>query len=276
MGKLSRFHQNTDIGQNFLIDRSVVDFMVERAKLGPDDLVLEIGPGEGMLTKGLLASDCAGVCAIEIDARLKSFIEPLAASNKKLIPLWGDAVSFDYENGLPWTPDMVIANLPYNVTTPLVWTLLERLAPRGLKYMLLMVQLEAGRRITSREGSRDRSPLGVTAEALGEARIVRKVPASAFRPRPKVESCLVELTIDKNTCLPNDAAWRALLARSFAQRRKTLLNNWTAGYGGVTRGDAAEILDRSGLRPTARAEELPLETWFRLAREPKFLLGPKR
>lgn len=248
--------------------------MVDLAKLKTGDLVLEIGPGEGILTEGLLASDCAGVCTIEIDTRLKSVMEALAASNKKLISLWGDAVSFDYENDLPWPPNKVIANLPYNITTPLVWTLLERLVSWGLKYMLIMVQLETGKRITSREGGRDRSPLSVMVEAIGGARIVRKVPASAFNPQPKVESCLVEVTIDKNSYLLRDATWRGLLARSFARRRKTLLNNWTVAYGGVTREAAVEILYRNGLKTVTRAEELPLETWLRLAQEPSFHCYP--
>ena len=141
--------------------------------------------------------------------------------------------------------------------------------------MLLMVQLESAERIASPERSRARSPLGVTVEAMGGAEILRKVPPQAFRPQPRVNSALIEIKIDRNRGLANDRTWRALLARSFTQRRKTLVNNWTAGYADIDRERALAILDAHGLSATARAEELPLEKWFELAKEPDFQIKEK-
>jgi 16S rRNA (adenine1518-N6/adenine1519-N6)-dimethyltransferase len=273
MAKLPHFIHNTDIGQNFLVDRSVVDYMLRRAALTPDDYVLEVGPGEGILTEGLLASDCAGVCTLELDTRLRHVIETLERRNPKLTALWGDAVQFDYENGLPRFPNRVIANLPYHITTPLLWAFLEKLVPNGLDYLLLMVQLESAQRVVSPPRSRDRSPLGVTMEAMGASRIVKRIPPTVFRPMPRVNSCLLEIRIEGRRDLACNDSWRALLARSFAQRRKTLSNNWLSGYGGMTRELVAEILERCGLNRSARAEELSLDDWFALLREPAFQMG---
>ncbi len=275
MVRIPNFIHNTDIGQNFLIDRSIVDFMIGRAKLTPEDKVLEIGPGEGILTEGLLSTECSGVCTVELDTRLKHTIDMLAIKDSRLHPLWGDAVQFDYENKLPWMPNRVIANLPYHITTPLLWVFLEKLVPHGLDYMLLMVQLESAQRITSPHGHRERSPLGITVEAMGTSAILRNVPPSAFRPQPRVNSCIIEIKIENNRTLACDRTWRGLLARSFTQRRKTLINNWISGYTEINREKAIEILERNGLKTTARAEELPLDVWQNLSRQPEFYLRPK-
>jgi 16S rRNA (adenine1518-N6/adenine1519-N6)-dimethyltransferase len=274
MSRIPHFINNTDIGQNFLIDHSVVDYMLKRASLTKDDKVLEIGPGEGILTEGLLSTECSGVCTIELDTRLKHTIEMLAIKDKRLVPLWGDAVQFDYVNGLPWHPNRVIANLPYHITTPLIWTLLEKLAPLGMNYLLLMVQLESAQRMTSPCCHRERSPLGITIEALGRAQILRNVPPTSFRPQPRVMSCIIEIELERNFSLTCNKTWRALLARSFAQRRKTLTNNWSSGYS-ITRDRALEILARHKLSSTARAEELTLESWLELADEPDFYVRDK-
>ena len=272
MARIPNFIHNTDIGQNFLIDHSIVDFMICRAKLTSADKVLEIGPGEGILTEGLLSTDCAGIYTVELDTRLKHTIDMLAIKDSRLHPLWGDAVQYDYENKLPWMPNRIIANLPYHITTPLLWTFLEKLAPHGLEYMLLMVQLESAQRITSPHGHRERSPLGITVEAMGTSTILRNVPPSAFRPQPRVNSCIIEIKIENDRMLACDRTWRGLLARSFAQRRKTLINNWMSGYTEIDRDKALEILEINELKPTARAEELSLDTWRSLSLEPAFYL----
>lgn len=275
MAEKRRFINNTDIGQNFLIDESVVAYTVKRAAVKPDDVLLEIGPGGGILTRGLLSAGPRALCAVEVDERLRDGLEALASRDGRLRLFWGDAVRFDYRAELPETPTKIVANLPYHITTPILWAFLEKLIPAGVGYMLLMVQLESAERIASPERSRARSPLGVTVEAMGGAEILRKVPPQAFRPQPRVNSALIEIKIEKNRGLANDRTWRALLARSFTQRRKTLVNNWTAGYADIDRERALAILDAHGLSATARAEELPLEKWFELAKEPDFQIKEK-
>ena len=275
MAEKRRFINNTDIGQNFLIDESVVAYTVKRAAVTPDDVILEIGPGGGILTRGLLSAGPRALCAVEVDERLRDGLEALASRDGRLRLFWGDAVRFDYRAELPETPTKIVANLPYHITTPILWAFLEKLIPAGVGYMLLMVQLESAERIASPERSRARSPLGVTVEAMGGAEILRKIPPQAFRPQPRVNSALIEIKIEKNRGLANDRTWRALLARSFTQRRKTLVNNWTAGYADIDRERALAILDAHGLSATARAEELPLEKWFELAKEPDFQIKEK-
>lgn len=275
MAEKRRFINNTDIGQNFLIDESVVAYTVKRAAVTPDDVLLEIGPGGGILTRGLLSAGPRALCAVEVDERLRDGLEALASRDGRLRLFWGDAVRFDYRAELPETPTKIVANLPYHITTPILWAFLEKLIPAGVGYMLLMVQLESAERIASPERSRARSPLGVTVEAMGGAEILRKVPPQAFRPQPRVNSALIEIKIEKNRGLANDRTWRALLARSFTQRRKTLVNNWTAGYADIDRERALAILDAHGLSATARAEELPLAKWFELAKEPDFQIKEK-
>lgn len=271
------FIYNTDIGQNFLVDRSVVDFIVKRSSPAAGDVVLEIGPGDGALTNGLLGTPLDVLYTIEIDERLRSGLERISSRDSRCVCYWADAVKFDYRL-LPKVPTKIIANLPYHITTPLMWAFLEQLVPAGVSYMLLMVQLEAAERITSRERSRARTPLGITIEAMGSAQVVRSVPPTAFHPRPRVSSVIIEIKIERDRDIANNAAWRMLLACSFAQRRKTLVNNWCAGYGksGMTRERALEILTGIGLKPTARAEELPLEVWRALATGPEFAVkNPK-
>lgn len=274
MAEKRRFIHNTDIGQNFLIDESVVAYTVKRAAPS-GDAILEIGPGGGILTRGLLSASPRALYAVEVDERLRGGLEAIAAKDGRLRIFWGDAVRFDYLSELPEIPTKIVANLPYHITTPIMWTFLEKLIPAGTSYMLLMVQLESAERIASPARSRARSPLGVTVEAMGGAEILRKVPPQAFRPQPRVNSALIEIKIERNRGLANDRTWRALLARSFAQRRKTLVNNWTAGYADIDRERALAILERAGLSATARAEELPLEKWFELSQEPDFAIKDK-
>lgn len=253
----SPFKHDTDIGQNFLRDRSVVEWIVARAGITEDDSIIEIGPGDGALTSALLASPAARVAAIEIDRRLAPFLEPLGR-DPRFDLIWGDAVRYDYRR---LEATKVIANLPYHITTPVIARLLEDVADRA-RYMLLMVQLEAAQRLSCGAGSRESCPLGVTISAIGEAVIARRVPRGAFAPQPRVDSAIVEIKIsDQRPHLPNDPSWRRLLAGSFAQRRKTLVNNWRSSFR-VERERSEELLRSLSLPTSLRPEEASLDDWL--------------
>ncbi|MDR1580285.1 MAG: 16S rRNA (adenine(1518)-N(6)/adenine(1519)-N(6))-dimethyltransferase RsmA [Synergistaceae bacterium] len=262
------FRHNTEIGQNFLTDKSVAQWMIGRARLSPADRVLEIGPGTGILTKYILDAGCARVDAVEIDVRLKEYMEPLAASDDRLRLHWDDAVKFDYSR-LDETPTRVMANLPYHITTPLLWHLLESFAGGDMRYMMLMIQDEAASRIVSGAGNRESSPMSVTIAAAWQAAVLRKVPRTAFYPSPKVDSAIAEITLrcDSYAPLPRDTTWRRLLSGSFAMRRKTLVNNW-AGAFGVKKDECAGILAAHSLDTRSRPEGLTLPDWLSLREDP--------
>jgi 16S rRNA (adenine1518-N6/adenine1519-N6)-dimethyltransferase len=259
------FRPNTDIGQNFLIDKSVVTWMMERAHLKPSDRVLEIGPGAGILTKGILEAGCSRLDAIEIDTRLREYLEPIAV-DPRLALHWGDAVRFDYGT-LGAAPTHIIANLPYHITTPLLWKLLETYSERETSRMLLMTQAEAAIRLSCGGGVRESNPLSITIAAIGTASVVRRVSRSAFRPAPRVDSAIVEIVFGNDDRarrkLPRDTVWRRLLSGSFATRRKTLANNWNASFR-VPKEQGAEILSEHSLGKMSRPEELSVDDWLGL------------
>ena len=116
--------------------------MMARARLSAGDHVLEIGPGSGILTRGILAVGCDTLDVIEIDTRLKEYLEPIAESDSRLTLHWADAVRFDY-SALRAAPTHIISNLPYHITTPLIWRLFENCPEMGTRYMLVMTQEEA-------------------------------------------------------------------------------------------------------------------------------------
>lgn len=261
------FACRTEIGQNFLVDPKVVRDLVAAAAPDPDTVVLEVGPGKGILTEALLGSPCRKVFSLEIDRRLEPFLEPLFARYApKGTLLWGDALRVTFPDLLPEIPHLVAANLPYHITTPLIWKFLEELTPRGTRTLVLMVQREAAWRLMAQEGSRDRTPLGITLQRMGTLRKVRAVSPGAFRPIPQVASTILEIRIQREPDLANDPSWRAFVRGSFAQRRKTLVNNWIAGWR-LSREEAEGRLAPLALPRTARPEELTLPQWIRLAQE---------
>jgi 16S rRNA (adenine1518-N6/adenine1519-N6)-dimethyltransferase len=258
------FRPNADIGQNFLRDSSIAEWMTARAALDSQASVLEIGPGQGMLTTALLASGAASVNAVELDTRLKEYLEPMAASNPSLSLHWGDAVRFDYAALPPVTH--IIANIPYHITTPLIWRLLEAYSGKGMNYMLMMTQAEAADRLSCGSRARAANPLSVTIAAIGLAKTIRRVPRSSFRPVPRVDSAIVEIKLsprEDTAGLPRDPEWRRLLAGSYASRRKTLANNWAISFR-IPKTRGVEILAAHSLAPTTRPEELSQTDWMNL------------
>jgi 16S rRNA (adenine1518-N6/adenine1519-N6)-dimethyltransferase len=252
------FRPKKRFGQNFLVDRGVLSEMTERAAVR-GHVVLEVGPGEGVLTKELLRQGCARLYAVELDLRLKDDLEKLGAGDPRLELIWGDAMKIDYGALSPF-PSKIVANIPYNITTPLIWKLLA-FAPKGLNCHLYMVQKEAADRLTAKRDTKERYPLGVTLEVMGQVTLVRRVPPSCFRPMPRVDSAVVEIQLRHNFHLMETSFWSDLLHAGFRQRRKTLFNN-LKDFAGIR--DWRPLLDNAGLDPKIRAEDLSGEEWLRL------------
>ena len=203
--------------------------------------------------------------AVELDERLKPELEELRGELKEnnLKLHWGDALKINYELLEPF-PEKVISNIPYNITTPLIWKLLE-FASNGLKYHLYMVQKEAAERLTGKPKTKSRYPLGITIEAMGRAKIIKNVSRECFRPVPKVDSCVIEIIINKNFNLGREILWNELLHKAFSQRRKTLINN-LSGFKNISREEWNEIFLKLNLENlmTSRAEELDSDTWLKI------------
>jgi len=248
------------LGQSFLRDRSFLTHIVDAAELGPEDTVLEIGAGTGILTRAL--ADRAGhVVAVELDDSLYRLLQEEFASVANL-ELWhANALDVDPCERMPRDYKLV-GNIPYYVTGPIVRHYLEaRCQPRVL---VLMVQREVAERMVAPPGRL--SLLGVSVQAYADAKIVARVPSGAFFPRPKVESSIVRLTPFSQRLAPGDRDLFFRLVRAgFSTRRKQLVNALSVGLN-VSRDRSKGLLRRAGLDETRRAETLSIDDWHSLAR----------
>ena len=249
------------LGQHFLIDPNIVRKILKVAALNPEDVVFEIGPGRGALTHAL-CERVARVIAVEIDRLLVEYLAHTCAQQDALELHHGDALDFPYDT-LP-AGTVVIANLPYYVSTPLVFRLLED--RHRIDRMVLMLQREVADRMIAAPGSRDYGVLSVVTQYLTKPRKAFVVPASCFRPIPQVDSAVVSLS--------GRAAWNSDDARfdevfmkvvrgAFAHRRKTLINSCREeGWGeSVIR----RALDQAQIDPRRRAETLTVREFIALA-----------
>lgn len=256
------FSHKKSLGQNFLVNPRALARGVEAGGIVPGDVLLEVGPGRGALTRLLLASPCRLLHALEIDERLKDRLEPLAREHGERFNLiWRDVLAEDLARLSP-PPSKVLANIPYGITTRLVWKLLAELAPRGTRLLVLLVQKEAAERLRARPRSRDRGPLGVTLELMGRVEPLMDVSPASFSPPPKVRSELIRVEIERNIGLAADAGWRSLLSAAFARRRKKLQGNLLSA--GWLREDVERAFAESSVGGNARAEELTAEQWLAL------------
>ncbi|MBE1290726.1 MAG: 16S rRNA (adenine(1518)-N(6)/adenine(1519)-N(6))-dimethyltransferase RsmA [Rhodobacteraceae bacterium] len=251
------------LGQNFLLDLNLTAKIARIAGDLSECDVLEIGPGPGGLTRGLLAEGARRVVAIEKDARcLPALAEIAAAYPDRLSVLNEDALAVDWAAHLK-PPIRIIANLPYNVGTELLirW-LIPPVWPPQWSSLTLMFQREVAERIVAREGSKAYGRLAVLAQWRCEARIALNLPPEAFTPPPKVSSAVVHLTALEAPKFPADQkVLERVVAKAFNQRRKMLR--------AALKGLCPDIEDRilaAGLRPTDRAETVSLEGFCALAR----------
>lgn len=244
------------LGQNFVADANTVRRIARLAEVGPGDHVVEVGAGLGSLTLALLESG-AEVVSVEVDAHLvpilREVVEPHGASVVE-----ADAMALDWDALLAPHPSWaMVANLPYNIATPLVLDLLA-CAP-AIERMVVLVQQEAGERLAADPGTKAYGIPSVRRAWWATATVVGRVPRTVFVPQPRVESVLVELRRHEP---PGDDDLRrrvfALVGAGFGQRRKMLRR---ALAGSVREED----LVRAGIRPEQRAEELALADWIRLA-----------
>ncbi len=245
------------LGQNFLCDPQMISKIVRLAGVKKGDKVLEIGPGLGSLTLGLCEAG-ANVTAIEIDKYIIPALEHVLdeAGQRDAVELINsDVLKLDWPATLGEGSWNVVANLPYNISTPLILDLLA--SQPQLASWLVMVQREAGERLAASPGSKIYGIPSVLASYWGTCSVVSKVPAELFLPKPRVESVLVK--IDRHNELPSAQRFKklaALVKAGFGQRRKMLRRSLAAHL-------TAEQI-QTAVAPTARAEELSLTQWLAL------------
>jgi 16S rRNA (adenine1518-N6/adenine1519-N6)-dimethyltransferase len=257
-----------DLGQNFVADPNTVRRIASLARVGPGDHVVEIGAGLGSLTLAL-ADTGATVTAIEVDHGVVPILRDVVSERANVTVIEGDAMHLDWSTVLAPASNtgdddrpaagaadgwVLVANLPYNVATPLICDLLDDVP--AITRMIVMVQREAAERFAATTRTSAYGAVSVKTAYWGTAKIVGHVPASVFVPRPNVESALVEIT-RREPPATDPGALFALVRAGFGQRRKMLRRS----LAGIV---APETFEAAGISPTARPEELDVGAWCRL------------
>jgi 16S rRNA (adenine1518-N6/adenine1519-N6)-dimethyltransferase len=253
-------HPNKTLGQNFLQDEAALKQVIHAAEINPQDTVLEIGPGLGSLTR-LLALRAHKVVAVEIDSKLLPVLKKVLAEFTNVQLHEGNILSLDLDSLVGISDYLVVANIPYNITSMLIRHLLEsRFPPRRL---VLTLQKEVAQRICANPG--DLSLLALSVQVYGHPEIIAHISSSAFYPPPRVDSSI--LRIDRYPAPfippPELEAFFQLIKAGFSQKRKTLRNSLAAGLHLKTSTTEA-LLSQAQIDPMRRAETLNLTEWHQL------------
>ena len=254
----------TSLGQRFLVDSSVLRAIVEAAEIGPGDDVLEVGPGPGVLTRAL-AERARSVTAIEVDARMVRVLADTLADRPNALVVQADALAIDLFTAGP-SPTRIVANLPYQITSPLVMRFIGD--PRRPPLVVVLVQEEVAKRMVADEHqAKERGFLSIFVQSFAQPRIVRRVPPRAFRPPPKVSSAVIALrTLERPAFAPlAQEPFLRLVSDAFRHRRKQLRS--ALGHSAaIDRERADAALAAADIDVRRRPEELSLGEWVRLAK----------
>lgn len=260
---LHRFKLRADkkLGQNFLIDESVVRRIVEAAELTPEDTVLEVGPGIGTLTQGLAESG-ASVVAVELDKRLLPVLDVTLEGYDNVRIVNGDILQVDIMEQVQKPDFKCCANLPYYITTPIIFAILEKRLP--MERLVVMVQKEVAERMVAKPGSKDYGALSVAIQYFTEPEIAFIVPPSSFIPAPSVDSAVI--VCKRRSTPPVEVCDENLFFRvvkaAFSLRRKMLSNSLKNM--GIKGEQVSKWLELAGVDGKRRAETLSLEDFAAL------------
>ncbi len=249
------------LGQHFLIDERILARIAEAAELEPGEWALEIGAGPGTLTRHL-ALRADHVVAVEIDERFMPLLQEVLSPFPNVTIVLGDILKMDPSDLVHGHPYRAIGNIPYYITSSILRHLME--ASRKPRRIVLTVQLEVARRITARPGAM--SLLAVSVQVYGRPRVVERIQAGAFWPRPEVDSAVVVIEPYERPVVDlHDPDWFFEVVRAgFSQRRKQLHNALRHGLG-LPEAFVRAALAEAGIDPSRRAETLSLEEWARLS-----------
>ncbi|KKK36677.1 16S rRNA methyltransferase [Mesobacillus campisalis] len=265
------FSFKKSLGQNFLIDTNILRRIVDHAELTETSAVIEIGPGIGALTEQL-AKRSKKVMAFEIDQRLLPILEDTLSPYENVTIVHQDILKADVQSRIDeilkgFEDIMVVANLPYYVTTPIIMKLLEEKLPiRGIVGML---QKEVADRISAKPGTKEYGSLSIAVQYYTKAETVMIVPKTVFIPQPNVDSAVIRLTLRENpaVAVKDESFFFQVTRASFAQRRKTILNNLTSQLpGGKEKKEGIQAaLKKAGIEETRRGETLSIEEFGALS-----------
>jgi 16S rRNA (adenine1518-N6/adenine1519-N6)-dimethyltransferase len=260
------------LGQNLLLDDNINTIMVEAAGLGPQDSVIEVGSGLGALTRRLCRKAGRLLC-VEIDQSFMPCLQDQFGGMPNVRLFRGDILNHslgDLVNEyLPGATELkMVSNLPYYITTPILFHFLE--APVFFSRIVIMVQLEVGQRLVAGVNTSDYGVLTIAAALRAEVDLVHRVPATCFVPRPKVDSAIVRFRLRQPALMPESEirfVMRVVRA-AFSQRRKTLRNGLThSGAFGAPKESVIEALEAVGIDPGRRPQTVKVQDWIRLAEE---------
>lgn len=265
------FKLSKSLGQNFITDRNVIEKIIEGAQIGPDDMVIEIGPGIGVLTAAA-AEQAARVVAIEIDSKLIPILSETLAGYDNIRIVNQDVLKTDI-NGIideersagAFTGKVkILGNLPYYITTPIIMGILEN--GTEAESITIMMQKEVADRIKAAPGGKTYGALSVAVQYYCTAEQVAVVPKEVFIPRPKVDSSVLHLSIrsERAVELTDEKTFFACIKHGFGQRRKTLLNSLT-GVNGLSKDEVRAVLQEAGIDPVRRAETLDIKEFAAIA-----------
>lgn len=259
------FKFSKQLGQNFLIDGNIVRNIVEKANIGKEDYVLEIGPGIGTLTEEL-ALNCKKVVAVEIDKSLLPILDETLAAYNNVEIVQGDILKVDLEKlideKLGGGPIKVVANLPYYVTTPIIAMLIER--DLNIEAITVMIQKEVAERLVAKPGTKQYGTLTVFVNFYCNVETLLSVPRTVFMPKPKVDSAVVKLTLKKAIEPVDKKVFFKVVKAAFNQRRKTILNSLGSQLG-VDKEIIKQLLEECNIPLRERAENLKMEDFIKIS-----------
>ena len=260
-----RVHPRKSLGQHFLRDSIVVENIIHAAELSPSDVIIEVGPGKGILTRGLAQQHCR-VIAVEVDSNLaillrKAFIDYPDVSIVQADILQTDIAALLSNICGTVLPYKMVANIPYYITSPILRYFLEGTVKPEL--MVVMVQKEVGEAITAQPGQM--SPLSVGIQYYGEPIIIGAVPAESFYPRPKVDSVILKIKPYPYppVSVTDEEKFFHIVRAGFSAPRKQLRNSLAYGLH-ITPSTAEALLEKAGISPRRRAETLSISEWHNI------------
>ena len=265
VAKKYEFRFKKGLGQNFLIDDSVLDDVVDGAEVNEEDFIIEIGPGFGTLTRALLKR-AKKVCAIELDEKLFPILEEELKDFDNFELIHNDALKVDFNELIGDEKSVkLVANLPYYLTTPIIVNLLTK--GYNFKSLTIMIQKEVGVRIDSEPNCKAYGAFSILVQYYCDTKILRLVPPSAFIPQPKVESIVIRLDRLKEpkVKVKDEALFFSIVRKSFNMRRKTLWNG--VKDIGIGKEDLLKCFERANIDPKRRGETLSLQEFATLSDE---------